>query len=344
MAGSTAPATLAAVPVAPSPATRSRRQRTYSGLRLLFSVLRQNPLTFTGFVLVVLVVGAAAAITLVPLVSQAILGHALSVLPYPPDQLTTNIDQPPSWSHWFGTDEVGRDVFSRVLAALPLDLGIGLLIATVSLIGGGGLGLVAGFWNGPGRFAAWSSAAILRVTDVFLAFPTLVLAIALAEAIGHGELTALIAVTATWWTFYVRLARGEVLSIKTQPYVLAARASGMKNRRILLSHVLPNLIDPMVVYYTMDIGSVIVTYSTISYLSIGVPLNIPEWGEMCEEYQAYLTTYPWMVLGVSIAILVTVLAFALLGDGLREILDPRSRRLTVTAGRGSSSSSTSSKP
>jgi ABC-type dipeptide/oligopeptide/nickel transport system permease subunit len=333
---------LRAVPgdwTAPRP---KRLGRVVPAMRLFLSILRQNPLTFTGFVLVVLVVGAALTITLVPLVSQALLGHAASVLPYPPNQLTLNYDQPPSWSHWFGTDEVGRDVFSRVLAALPLDLGIGLFVATVSLVGGGGLGLVAGFWNGPGKFATIASSAILRVTDVFLAFPTLVLAIAVAEAIGHGEATALIAVTATWWTFYVRLARGEVLAIKTQPYVLAARAAGMKNRRILLSHVLPNLIDPMVVYYTMDIGSVIVTYSTISYLSIGVPLNVPEWGEMCEEYQAYLTTYPWMVIGVSIAILVTVLAFALLGDGLREILDPRSRRLTVTAGRGAAGAGASS--
>lgn len=318
----------------PSPVGGARWRGLYRSLRVFFAILRSNPLTFVGFVLVVVVVGAALAIELVPAVTQLLLGHAISVLPYNPNPtvLPTTYLQPPSGAHWLGTDEVGRDVFSRVLAALPLDLGIGTFVATVSLVAGGGLGLVSGFWDERGTWGAWLSGAILRVTDVFLAFPTLVLAIALAEAIGHGEATALIAVTATWWPYYVRLSRGEVLVIKNQPYVLAARASGMRERRILLSHILPNLIDPMVVYYMMDIGSVIVTYSTISYLSIGVPVNVPEWGEMIEEYQTYLTSYPWMVVGVSLAILLTVLAFALLGDGLREVLDPRSRRATVTAG------------
>jgi peptide/nickel transport system permease protein len=313
----------------------SRRNAVLRSLRVFVAILRTNPLTFLGFVLVVLVVGAAGAIPFVPWFTQLVFRHAISILPYDPNPSPlplTGYNTPPSWTHWMGTDEVGRDVFSRVLAALPLDLGIGTFVATVSLIGGGGLGLVSGFWDEPGTWGAWLSGVILRVTDVFLAFPTLVLAIALAEAIGHGEATALIAVTATWWPYYVRLSRGEVLVIKNQPYVLAARASGMRNQRILLSHVIPNLIDPMVVYYTMDIGSVIVTYSTISYLSIGVPVNVPEWGEMIEEYQGFLTSSPWMVVGVSLAILVTVLAFALLGDGLREVLDPRSRRATVTAG------------
>jgi peptide/nickel transport system permease protein len=323
-------------PTAAAPATLPLRGRSavLRSLRVFFAILRTNPLTFLGFVLVVLVMGTAGAIAFVPWITQLLLRHAISLLPYNPNPivLPTIYNTPPSWSHWMGTDEVGRDVFSRVLAALPLDLGIGAFVATVSLVGGGALGLVSGFWDEPGTWGAWLSGVILRVTDVFLAFPTLVLAIALAEAIGHGEATALIAVTATWWPYYVRLSRGEVLVIKNQPYVLAAQASGMRNRRILISHVLPNLIDPMVVYYTMDIGSVIVTYSTISYLSIGVPLNVPEWGEMIEEYQPYLTSSPWMVVGVSVAILVTVLAFALLGDGLREVLDPRSRRATVTAG------------
>ncbi len=318
----------------PAPAPVSRRVRIYRSLRVFFAILRTNPLTFVGFVLVVLVVGTAIVIEFVPWATQLLLGHAVSLLPYDPNPkvLPTTYNTPPSWSHWFGTDEVGRDVFSRVLAALPLDLGIGTLVATAALVGGGGLGLVAGFWDEPGTWGAWLSGIILRVTDVFLAFPTLVLAIALAEAIGHGEATALIAVTATWWPFYVRLSRGEVLVIKNQPYVLAARASGMTDRRTLRSHIIPNLIDPMVVYYTMDIGSVIVTYSTISYLSIGVPVNVPEWGEMIEEYQGFLTSSPWMVVGVSVAILITVLAFSLLGDGLREVLDPRSRRATIAAG------------
>ena len=321
-----------------TPASRSRylpriARVLWQDLRLLFSILRTNPLTLVGFLLVVLVLATAAAIVVVPAITQAFVGHPLSVLPYPPGLLNGNdYNQPPNFAHWFGTDEVGRDIFSRTLAALPLDLGIGVFVATVSLIGGGGLGLVAGYWDTPRTIGGWVSGTILRVTDVFLAFPTLILAIAIAAALGHGESTALLAVTATWWPSYVRLSRGEVLAIKGQPYVLAARASGLTDRRTLIHHVLPNLIDPMVVYYTMDIGSVIVTYSTIAYLTIGVPLTVPEWGEMIQEYQAYLTSSPWMVFSVSAAILLTVLAFSLLGDGLREVLDPRSRRATISSG------------
>src|SRR5256885_1975953 len=154
---------------------------------------------------------------------------------------------------------------------------------------------------------------------------------AIAASRGRGTVPSMLAVLLTWWPYYVRLTRGEVLAIKHQPYVVAARAAGTSETRILFRHVLRNLIEPLLVYYTLDIGTVIVTFSTISFVGIGVPLDVPEWGTMVESYERFLLTLPWTVLSAGAAIFVTVLAFSLFGDGLRDILDPRSRRALVQA-------------
>jgi peptide/nickel transport system permease protein len=307
--------------------------RLRASLRVFLRVMWANPLTLIGFILVVLVGGTTLAIVVVPAVTQVALGHAVSVLPYPavdPAAIGAGpIDQAPSAHHWLGTDLLGRDVLSRVLGALPTDLGIGFAIAGFSLLVGGGLGLVAGYWDKPRTVTGGLSVTIMRVTDIFLAFPTLVLALAIAATLGEGEVQAMIAVMATWWPYYVRLTRGEVLTIKAQPYVTAARAAGVSDGRILVRHVLRNLLEPLLVYFTMDVGTVIVTYSTLSYIGVAVPAGIPEWGNEIQQYQDLLLTYPWMVWSVAAAIFVTVLAFSLLGDGLRDLLDPRSRRILV---------------
>jgi peptide/nickel transport system permease protein len=141
----------------------------------------------------------------------------------------------------------------------------------------------------------------------------------------------MLAVLLTWWPYYVRLTRGEVLAVKHRPYVVAARAAGVSEVRILFRHVLRNLIEPLLVYYTLDIGTVIITFSTISFVGIGVPLEVSEWGTMVEAYEQLLLTHPWTVLAPGAAIFITVLAFSLFGDGLRDILDPRSRRTLVQA-------------
>jgi peptide/nickel transport system permease protein len=190
---------------------------------------------------------------------------------------------------------------------------------------------VAGYWDTPGTPRGVVSVGIMRVTDIFLSIPTLVLALAIAASLGRGTIQSMFAVMATWWPFYVRLARGEVLVIKTQPYINAARAAGVGDGRILISHVLRNLIEPLFVYFTLDIGTVIVTYSTISYVGIGVPIGVPEWGNLVQQYQDYLLSQPWLIGFVALAIFVTVLAFSLLGDGLRDLLDPRSRRALATS-------------
>lgn len=305
------------------------------GAALFLRVMRANPLTLVGFILVALVAGVTVLIVVVPPISHAILGHSLSILPYP--ATNPNYEDPalgatpPSIHHWLGTDLIGRDIFSMALAALPTDLGIGFAVAGFALLVGGFLGLIAGYWDKPRTLSGVLSVTVLRVTDVFLSFPTLILALSIAATLGRGELPSMFAVMATWWPYYVRLTRGEVLTIKNQPYCIAARAAGVSDTRILFRHVLRNLLEPLVVYFTMDIGTVIVTYSTISFIGIGVPVSIPEWGNLIQTYQNDLLTYPWTVLGIAAAIFVTVLAFSLLGDGLRDLLDPRSRRILTNA-------------
>ena len=305
--------------------------------------LRANRLTAAGFFLVVFTIVLALVVDGLPALSLALVGHAVSLAPYNPNALSSDTLQGPSWwpwlinpggwfhgppnlSHLLGTDELGRDVFSRVLVALPLDLWIGIVITALAVLIGGGLGLVSGFWDDPGSVGGYLSAVILRVTDVFLAFPTLVLAFALAAILGRNLNATIAALTITWWPYYVRLVRGEVLAIKHQGYIPAARIAGASELRILVRHVLRNLLEPLTVYATLDVGTVLVTFSTISYFGISLPATTPEWGSMVFQYQSFLPTYLYLVLAPGLAIFVTVLGFSLLGDGMRDVLDPRTRR------------------
>lgn len=309
----------------------------------LFAVLKANPLTLAGFVLVAIISITGLLVYLVPLVT-GLLGHPATLLPYSIVIPSGAKYLPPSWTHPFGTDFAGRDVFSRVLAAVPVDLSIGLSITLFALAIGGVLGLIAGYWDTPGTLGGVVSTIILRVTDIFLAFPSLVLALAIAAALGRGFPQALFAIAATWWPFYVRLVRGEVLAVKGAPYIVAARAAGLSDGRILRRHILRNIAEPLIVYYTLDVGSVLITFSTITYLGIGLPPGTAEWGSLISAYGSDLAFDAWPTLFTGLAIFVIVLAFSLLGDGLRDILDPRSRRaLAVTsasAGELGQSSST----
>jgi peptide/nickel transport system permease protein len=324
------------VPVEVSPVTRAGggwREVSFEALR----TLRSNPLTLFGFLLVVVLLVVALLILALPPLTSLLFGRAYTLLPYDPNAIGTQTLVGPTWwtwpphippnlSHVLGTDELGRDIFSRVLAALPLDLGIGMFVTLLSVAIGGVLGLVAGFWD-EGRIGRAVSTLILRVTDIFLAFPSLVLALALAAILGRNLNATLIALTVTWWPYYVRIVRGEVLVIKHQGYIPAARIAGVSEAAIVVRHVLRNLLEPLTVYATLDIGSVIVTFSTIAFVGIAVPPTIPEWGSMIAYYQGLF--YPsalWLVVAPGAAIFVTVLGFSLLGDGLRDVLDPRTRR------------------
>jgi peptide/nickel transport system permease protein len=304
-------------------ASPTRTVRKEGPLTVFWRVLRANPLSFLGFVMVA-ILGVTALIVVV---------DPSLIIPYGPLQETITRNAAPSWQHPFGTDNLGRDIYSNVMLALPLDLGIGFAIAGSALLIGGVLGLLAGFYNTPGTIGGWVSIAIMRVTDIFLSFPSLILALALTRVLGLGVGPTVLAITITWWPFYVRLVRGEVLAVKHLPYVNAARAAGVTENRILLRHVLRNVLEPMIVYFTLDIGTVLVTYSTIGFIGVAskYPGPNPEWGAMLAFYQQTGSSniYPWLVLAPGAAIFITVLAFSLLGDGLRDILDPRTRRAFV---------------
>jgi peptide/nickel transport system permease protein len=299
------------------------RRRSDNRLAVFWRVLRANPLSLAGFILVVLIGVTALVVLAAP--------HLL--VPYGALQQSSARNAAPSAQHLLGTDNLGRDIYSNVMLALPLDLGIGFAIAGSALVLGGLLGLVAGFYNTPGTVLGGVSIVILRVTDIFLSFPSLILALALTRVLGLGVGPSVLAITLTWWPFYVRLVRGEVLAVKHLPYVNAARAAGVTENRILLRHVVRNVLEPVIVYFTLDIGTVLVTYSTIGYVGVAsvYPGPQPEWGAMLAFYQqtGSANLYPWLVLAPGAAIFITVLAFSLLGDGLRDILDPRTRRAFV---------------
>ncbi|HTT74028.1 MAG TPA: ABC transporter permease [Thermoplasmata archaeon] len=312
------------------PAVRRALLAGLASLVLFWRILRANVLSLVGFVLVAIICLTALVVVVAP--------HLL--VPYGPTQITSETQnwQPPSWQHPFGTDGNSYDIYSNVMLALPLDLGIGIFIAGISLLGGGALGLVAGYWDRPRTLGGATSVVILRITDIFLAFPSLILALAISVSLGRGVWQTILAVTITWWPYYVRLVRGEVLAVKHLPYVSAARAAGVKDGRIVLRHILRNVLEPVVVYFTLDIGTVLVTFSTIGFVAHAIPYpsSTPEWGSMISYYQGngLITAYPWTVLAPGAAIFITVLAFSLLGDGLRDVLDPRSRRILAGYGRG----------
>jgi peptide/nickel transport system permease protein len=225
--------------------------------------------------------------------------------------------QAPSMAHLFGTDQVGRDVFSRVLYGARVSPLIALLVLLIACAVGVPLGVAAGYFGGV------TDEIIMRVTDVFLAFPSLLLALAFVAVLPASLTSLTIAIAITWWPWYARLIRGQAASVAGRPYVEACRALGIPRWRILLRHVLPNSVTPLIVQVSLDAGGVILTTSALSFLGLGAQDPVPEWGLMVAEGENYFTTGWWLVTFPGLAILVTALAFTLLGDGLRDVLDPR---------------------
>lgn len=246
------------------------------------------------------------------------------IVPYP-DHVAGAVDlgnklRPPSAAHWFGTDEVGNDILTRVIigARLSLMVGIGITLAAAAI--GVPLGILAGTAGGRLR------EVIMRVTDLFLSVPGLVLAIALVAALGPGIGNAMIALVLVWWPGYVRLAESKALSIREEPFIEAARAAGASRFRILWRHVLPNSISPLIVKMSMDIGQAILAVASLGFLGLGAKPPTPEWGAMISIARGYLPDWWWYAICPGAFIYASVLGFNLLGDGLRDILDPRSNR------------------
>ena len=260
-----------------------------------------------------LAIGGALALLIV------VIGLLAPVLVrYPPDAAEqTKTLLAPSRAHWFGTDQLGRDVFSRVVAGARVSPVIALLVLLIACVVGIPLGIAAGYFGGV------IDDVIMRITDVFLAFPALLLALAIAAVLPPSLGSVTFAVAVTWWPWYTRLIRGQAASVAGRPYVEGARAAGVSHTRILFRHVLPNSVTPLIVQVSLDVSAVILTVSALSFLGLGAQDPTPEWGLMVNQGQQYFQTQWWMVTFPGIAILLTAVAFNLLGDGLRDVLDPR---------------------
>ncbi len=248
----------------------------------------------------------------------ALFGDRLA--PYPPLELSMGSRLlPPSAAHWFGTDQVGRDVLSRVLSGAKISLSMAAIILSISVTVGVVVGVVAGITGG------LIDELLMRLTDLFLAFPALILAIAIAATLGKGLTSTAIALTTVYWPWYARMARGQVLSLKNQEYILAVRSIGASFPRILRRHVLPNIWPVLLIQITLDVGYAILSTSSLSFLGLGAQPPAPEWGAMITDARQYMRDYSWMATFPGLALFVIVLGFNLLGDGLRDWLDPRLR-------------------
>jgi peptide/nickel transport system permease protein len=229
--------------------------------------------------------------------------------------------QPPGLRHWFGTDSAGQDIYSRVLHAGRLDLMLGALVLLVATTTGSLLGLLAGYAGGR------TDGVIMRLTEVFLAFPGLILALALVAAVGsRSVLVVVIAIACRWWAPYARLMRAQVLAVRHAGYVEAAYALGLNTPRIVLRHIAPNSLSPVVVQATLDLGQIILTAAALSFIGLGAQPGEPEWGRMVADGREYLRTNWWVVTFPGSAIFLSVLGFNLVGDALRDYFDPRLRQ------------------
>nr|WP_269769505.1 ABC transporter permease [Roseomonas rubea] len=246
------------------------------------------------------------------------------IVPYPLDATGAmnlgNRLKPPSAAHWFGTDEMGNDLYSRVILATRTSLWVGLTIVGAATVVGVPLGIAAGYFGGAVR------AAIMRVTDVFLSVPGIVLALAIVAALGPGILNGIIALAIVWWPGYVRLVEAKALALRNEPFVEAARAVGASHARILAVHILPNCTSPIIVKASMDMGLAMLAAASLGFIGLGAKPPAPEWGAMISVARTYMPNWWWYAVFPGFAIYLTVLGFNLFGDGLRDILDPKSSR------------------
>jgi len=284
------------------------REGRFREIRLIVDTLMKNPLTL------------ASIIILGVLIFIAILAPWIALYPI----YESNIEKkykPPSLEHPFGTDHLGRDIFSRVVFGARSSLIAGITIVAISVAIGWPLGVVAGYRGGK------IDTLIMRITDMFLAFPSLVLALIIAFILGPSLINSMIAVSVTWWPWYTRLARADTVSLRERAFIEASKAMGLTDFQIMLRHILPNTAAPIIVQATMDLGTAILLASGLGFLGLGAQPPEPEWGLMVSEGRPVILSAWWVSVFPGLFIFTTAAAFNLLGDGLREALDPRVRRV-----------------
>ncbi len=268
--------------------------------------IRIHPLLFCGLVLVGLLVVTALT--------------AQWVAPFDPDlQSLGDLDrlQPPSWHHWMGTDQFGRDVLSRLLYASRISLVVGLVAVSIYILIGVTIGSLAGFYGG------WVDGLLMRTTDIFLCVPTFLLILMVIAFVGPNIINVMVVIGLTSWTDVARLVRSEILSLKEREFILAARVIGMSDARIITRHLLPNALGPVIVVATLGVGGAILVESGLSFLGLGVQPPTASWGNMLMEGKEHLMEAWWLVTFPGLAIFFTVLGYNFLGEGLRDMLDPR---------------------
>ncbi len=265
----------------------------------------RNPIGIVGALIVVLTVVVALAAPL--------------LAPFEPDSQKHKRLLGPSWTNLMGTDELGRDTFSRIIYGARVSLQVGIISVCVALVVGCCLGVLAGYAGG--RVDAW----LMRVVDIMFAFPGLVLAIVIAGLLGASRTNAMIAIGVVYAPAFARVIRGSVLSVMSEPYVEAGRVAGATHWRLVRHHVVPNIVAPMIVMTTVYLSSAILSEAALSFLGLGTQPPEPSWGGMLNLARTYMEISPWMAIFPGLAIMLVVLGFNFLGDGLRDVLDPRLR-------------------
>ena len=251
------------------------------------------------------------------MVMFAVLAPLIS--PYPPgsQDLSVRLLPPFSGNHYLGTDYLGRDILSRIIWGSRVSLTIGLLGALLGAIVGVFFGLISGFYGG------WVDTIIMRLGDVQLAFPFILIAIAIMSVLGSGLKNMILIAVISGWVKYARVVRADVLTVREEEYVQAGLALGMSNTRLLVKHILPNVFSPVIIIATLETGRIIIMEATLTFLGLGIPPSIPTWGTMLSDGRMYMQSAPWLTVSPGIAIMLTVLGVNMLGDWLRDYLDPR---------------------
>jgi peptide/nickel transport system permease protein len=283
---------------------------TFGSTRQMITVFRRDRMATIGLVIVLLFFLVAL--------------FAPMLAPYPEEGAgkpnAQALTQAPSSEHIMGTDQLGRDVLSRIIMGARPTLLVPFIVVALAILVGAPLGAIAGFRGG------WIDTVIMRVTDLFLSFPSLLLAIAITAALGRGLTNAALALVISWWPWYTRLVRGIAVSIRQSDFIEAAYAVGLTRMQIIRKHILPNSITPIVVQATIDLGIVIIAMGGLAFLGLGTQPPKPDWGLMIAEGRSVLLTAWWVATFPGLAIFIVVFSFNLIGDGLRDVFDPRTRR------------------
>jgi ABC-type dipeptide/oligopeptide/nickel transport system permease subunit len=283
------------------PAQRTGATPMQRGLRRLF----RNRAAMVGLTLIVILVVMAV--------------FAPWIAPYGYDQYGFAITEGPTAAHLFGTDDLGRDVLSRIVYGSRISLMAGLVSQTIALLIGVGLGLTAGYYGG------WVDSLVMRLTDVMFAFPAVLFALVLMSVMGRTPVNLFIAIGVASWPVMARLVRSETLSVKERQFVLASRALGTNHLAIILTHILPNILSPIIVQVSFGIPQAIVAEAFLSFIGVGIPAPFPSWGLMLKDGFRWIRIHPHLTVVPGLTISLTLLAFNFLGDGLRDAFDPRTR-------------------